>query len=185
MHAVGDPDGRPGEQVVPILVDDFCMSLADTVDPAGHANRHSSHVELQVRGIVGGADIGQVVQITADQAGPVAEVALDQREVEHLVAGRDRRVQSKGGGRPDLLFSVLQGRTGGDLILQPLEYRESCVSFVDVPHGRLYSNRLESLDRPDTEDHLLTEPHLPTANVKGMGDRPVGRIVLRDVRVQH
>ncbi len=114
----------------------------------------------------------------------MAEVQLDEREVEDFVAGRDRCVQGERGIGPDLCLGFFERGTGGDRLLQSFQNRQCGVALIDVPDRRFHPQRLQGLHRSDAQHHLLAEPHFASAYIERVGDRPVGRVVVRDVRVE-
>src|SRR5579862_2098002 len=58
------------------------------------------------------------------------------------------------------------------------------MSFVHVAHGRYDVHRAKRLHSSDSEDHLLSDPHLFIAAVKRVGDVLIAGSVLQDVAIE-
>jgi len=58
------------------------------------------------------------------------------------------------------------------------------MSLVQVPCGRLDAEPAQGPHAADPEHDLLAEPHLATADVEDVGDRPVAPLVGGDIGVQ-
>ena len=65
-----------------------------------------------------------------------------------------------------------------------LERDEGGVALVDVPDRRLQAHLLEGAQASDAEHDLLLEARLVAAAVEPLRDLAVGRLVLRQVRVE-
>ena len=66
-----------------------------------------------------------------------------------------------------------------------LEGEERDVALVHVPHRRVDAEGPQGADAADAVHDLLAQAHLAAAHVENAGDRPVGRVVQRDVGVEH
>ena len=59
------------------------------------------------------------------------------------------------------------------------------MALVHVPHGGVDAERPQRAHAADAEHDLLAQPHLAAAHVERARDRAVGRVVERDVGVEH
>ncbi len=157
------------------------MQPADAVLEGGQADGHHRQVEHALLGPQGQALLG----LAADLVGPRLEVALDQRRLELLVAGRHGRV----GGEDGVLGHHLQGRgqalAAGHVLARALEAQEGHVALVHVPDGRADAQGPQGPHAAHAQHDLLAQAHLAPAHVQLPGDGPVGRVVERDVGVEH
>ena len=176
--------------MLPGVVGGLAVQLGDGVRPVGEAEAEGGHVEL-VRVVVDAAAQGQdVVDRDAPCPGPPLTReerpgdAPDEAGVEPLVAGRDRRVDREGARAPDGRPGVGEGRARADHLAGALHEQERGVALVEVPDRRRDVQGAEGAHAADAQDELLVEPHLAAADVEDVGDRPVGLVVARVVRVE-
>ena len=85
---------------------------------------------------------------------------------------------------PDVVPGVVEGHPGGDVLARTLGQQERRVALVQVPDRGRQAQRPDRADAADAQDELLVQPHLPSADVQDVGDRPVGVGILRHVRVE-
>ena len=187
VHAVGHRGDRrlgAGEEPLPHRAADLSVAARDGVAEARLPQGEGGHVERLVRGAVHLPDLQQLRRRNAELHGPRAEVEADQLGVEHLVPRGDRRVGGEGDVGADLLERAGERLAALHLLAHPLEDHQRRVPFVDVPDAGVDPQRAQRLHRADAEDHLLAEAHLAPADVEDVRDRPVVRLVLRQVGVE-
>jgi hypothetical protein len=85
----------------------------------------------------------------------------------------------------DRLQRVLETLARLHALPRALEAEERHVPLVHVPHRGRDVERPQGPHPADAEYHLLGETHLAAAHVEDARYRPVGRIVQRDVGVEH
>ncbi len=108
----------------------------------------------------------------------------DQAGVEALVARRDRRVDGEHRIAPDVVVRVDQRLAFGQQLARALDEQERGVTFIEVPDGRVDAQRAQSAHATHAQHDLLVQAHLAAAHVQDVRDRPVGVVVVRDVRVE-
>ncbi len=190
VDAVRDRPDLVRHRALPRRVGGLRVEPADGVGILREAEAEGRHVELCR--IAVGAQAHLENSIHRDASGPWAPVAVqhrpgdatDQIGVEPFVTGRDGRVDGEDAVRADPRKGLVQRRAIGDGLARSLGEQEGGVALVQVPHGRRQSQRPDGAHSANAEDELLVEPHLATADVQDVGDRAIGPVILRCVRVQ-
>ena len=184
MDAVGDPQDGVIDDALPGLVGRLGVQVADGVRPAGQAQREGRHVELGLVAVHGQAELEELVDRDPALLEQRSCDAPDEVAVEPLVAGRDRRVDREHAVLPDVVPGVVEGHPRGDVLARTLGQQERRVALVQVPDRGRQAQRPDRADAADAQDELLVEPHLASADVQDVGDRPVGVGILGHVRVE-
>ena len=70
------------------------------------------------------------------------------------------------------------------VLAQQLETKERGVTLVHVPDRRLQAEGSQRTDAADAENHLLPDTRLPVTAIEIAGQVPIGRTVLRYVRIE-
>ena len=152
------------------------MQLRDAVGALREAQAHDRHVEglRGAAGVVLGAERQHVGDVDArQQVG--REVALDQRGVEAVDAGRDRGVGREDGAGAHHLERLGEGQPVTDQVADALEPEEAGVPLVGVEDLRFAGAgevgvQLDGADAADAEQQLLQQAVLAAAAVQPVGD---------------
>ena len=157
------------------------MQPAHAVRGGGQPDRERGHVEVAVVG----PDRERLLGLAADVADPRLEVAAHELLVEGLVARRHRRVGGEDGGGLHRGERLGQAVARLHPLARALEREERDVALVHVPDGGVDAERAQRAHAAGAEHDLLAQPHLAAAHVERARDRAVGRVVERDVGVEH
>ena len=161
------------------------MELADGVRAVRQPQRERGHVELAAVAVDAEAELEHPSTGTPPAVEQRPGDAADEVGVEALVAGRDRRVDGEHAVAPDRLPGRRRGSSRRRRISRARSARSSAEwPFVEVPDRRVQPQGPERPHAADAQDDLLVQPHLATADVQDVGDRPVGIRVLGAVRVE-
>ena len=190
VDPVRDAPDAVRRNALPRRVGRLCVELADRICVVGQAQREARHVEHGRIALRPHAQREHVVDRHA--AGLGTAVALEERSrdppdeirLEALIPGRYRRVDREDAVATDLLPGLVELVAGRDEFPGTLREQERRVALVEMPDGRLDSERPKRPDAADAQDELLVQPHLPASDVQDVRDRPVGVVVLGDVRVE-
>ena len=172
------------DDVLPGGVGGLGVQLADRIRAVGQAQAEGRHVELAGIAVRAHAQLQDVVDGHATRVEQRAGDAPDELGVEPLVARRDRRVDREHAVAPDPWPRVVQLGAGGDVFARSFGQQERRVALVEMPDRRRQRERPDRPDAADAEDELLVQPHLATADVEDVRDRPVLDGVLGDVGVE-
>ncbi len=160
------------------------MKLADGVGAVGLAQRKRGHVELLGIVVRPTSELDQALDIESGVSHEGSRELAHERSVKALVAGRYRRVDREHGVALDLGQCLVHGRAVERQLAHALDDHERGMSFVEVPYAGLDLERAQRTHATHAEHHLLVQTHLAAADVEDVRDRPVGDVVVGDVRVE-
>ena len=168
VDAVRDvADRRLLAQSAPHLARHVSVQRGDAVRRRGEPQRQRRQAEAGL--VAEPAELEKLLPVEACVSSERADVPEDELLVEHLVAGRHRRVGGEDRREPDLLERLVGLQPLLDEGADALDLQEGGVAFVQVEHGRLDSERRERADAADAEQQLLADPVLPVAAVERIG----------------
>src|SRR5262249_23482186 len=131
------------------------------------------------------AEVKELVEGDAELAHVAPEVLPEHLRGEDVDPGRNRRVRREDVAGRRYLARLGEGETLLlDQVADLLERHDRRVPLVDVPDRRRPADLVERARASDPEHDLLLQAHLVSAAVEPLGDLAVGRLVLRQIRVE-
>jgi hypothetical protein len=171
-------------QVVPDAARLLAVPLRHAVDAAGEPAGQHRHVELPV--VAGGmvAEAQEHVARDAELLPHGARALFDQLVREDVVAGGHRGMRSEERGRAYLSDRLLERRSLGHELAEPLDQHERRVPLVGVPRAGIHAHGAQHPDAGDSERPFLLEPLFRTTGVQAARERAIGGVVLLEVGVE-
>src|SRR3954454_18011846 len=171
MDTVGDVGDRNrlerpvGREIRPQVASDLSVPPRHTVYPGRESHSHSRHMELiAMAGVSPKAEqlLPAYAHLVPDRSGAGLELVGGER----IVSRWHRGVSGEYTLRPNLLYRLIQRRTGNDQLAQPLDEHESRVPLVGMPHPGIDTDSPKHTNTAHTQDPLLAYPELGPAGVE-------------------
>ena len=134
-----------------------------------------------VRTLAAPSSIEEQMNLTIEEGGGESP---DQASVKALVTSGDRRVDGEYRIAPDVVVRVDQRLAFGEQLAGALDEQECGVTFIEVPDSRVDAQRAQSAHATHAQHDLLVQAHLAPTHVQDVRDRPVGVVVVRNVRIE-